>query len=116
MASERRSQSANLTQAVFRLRVNLALSVRTTREALPSSLWSDRCVGGRILINPHHNDFPELLSELLDALNLSTWDVSQTASTLGCTVSQLVKFLRHEPRALDLVNEQRKDRNLKPLR
>ncbi len=116
MASERRSQSANLTQAVFRLRVNLALAVRTIPPKLPSAMWSERCLGGRLLINPGHADFPALLAEALDALQHARWDVSQTAVRRGCTVSQLVKLLRHEPRALDLVNRHREELNVTPLR
>lgn len=116
MASERRSQSANLAQGIFRLRVNLALSVRRERKAVPSPLWIQRCVKGKIVINPEHEDFPSLLAEMLDTLNAVLWDVSQAADQLGCTISQLVKLLRQEPRALTLLNEQREGLGLRPLR
>ncbi len=116
MASERRSQSANQTEAVFRLRVNLALDVRTTPAVCPSELWKARTVGGRLLINPNHDDFPALLAEALDALHMNLWDMSQTAEILACTISQLTKLLRHESRALGQVNQRREELGLKPLR
>ena len=73
-ASERRTQGENRRQALFRLRLRLALEVR--RPALepdgasykPSDLWKRRCRGGRITINPEHDDFPALLAEVLDVL------------------------------------------------
>jgi len=53
-ASERRSQQANREAAIFRLRLNLAIAIRTTvdvqsAEALPSELWRQRISGGKIL-------------------------------------------------------------------
>ena len=115
MASERRSQSANLNRAVFRLRVNLALSSRSNRDKEPSPLWRQRCVNRRVVINPQHDDFPPLLAEVLDTLNAYAWDASQAADSLGCTISQLVKFLRQEPRALSLVNQRREELGLMVL-
>ena len=116
MASERRSQSANLDQALFRLRVNLALDVRSNRGEAPSPLWKQRCVKGRVLINPQHDDYPALLAEVLDNVDSEMWDVSQAANRLGCTISQLIKLLRHEPRALNLINQQRDKLGFKSLR
>ena len=116
MASERRSQSDNFRNALFRLRVQLALSLRTTRELKPSTLWKERCIGGRILINPKHDDFPTLLADALDLLASTEWNVPDAAQLLACTSSQLLKFLRHDPRALELVNERRMDQDLNRLK
>lgn len=116
MASEKRSQSANLKQAIFRLRVNLALRVRTAPQFIPSIMWKERCIGGRIVINPHHNDFPVMLSELLDVLSQSGWDIPKAVEQLNGTGSQLLKLLRHDPRALDRVNEERRNLDLRTLR
>src|SRR5271157_5354132 len=54
-ASERRSQAQNRSQALFRLRVNLALEVRQSRasESTPSPLWQSRCGGGLKLSAVH---------------------------------------------------------------
>lgn len=113
-ASERRSQEKNRRQALFRLRINLALEVRQASELnayAPSVIWSRRCRDGKLVINPQHNDFPTMLAEALDVLASCQMDVASAASRLGCSPSQLVKLLRREPRALALVNRQRQAAN-----
>jgi hypothetical protein len=117
-ASERRSQSQNHRNAVFRLRVNLALSVRCRREPpdSPSPLWRSRCAGGRICISPQHDDFPALLAEALDALAACEMDVKSAAAMLQITSSQLTRFLQLEPLALAQVNAHRQDLGRRPLR
>ncbi|MBX3437783.1 MAG: peptide chain release factor-like protein [Planctomycetaceae bacterium] len=110
MASERRSQRDNLTQAVKRLRVTLALEVRTRSPDCPTERWKSRCVQGRISVNRAHADYPPLLAEALDALAAADWDPSRAADQLGCTLSQLLKFLRGEPRAWQLLNRESAER------
>lgn len=115
-ATERRSQSVNLSAAVRRLRVQLALDVRQPIREVPSTNWSERCRGGRLHISAVHADFPAMLAEALDELEAADWIAVQAAARLDCTVSQLVKFLRKEPRALQQLNRHRKDSGLPPLR
>ncbi len=74
-AAERRSQAANRKMAIFRLRANLALSLRTERGE-PSLLWQSRCVKRRIHIRASHDDFPTLLAEALDVLTLCDWNAA----------------------------------------
>jgi hypothetical protein len=116
-ASERRSQGENLRVAFGRLRVNLALEVRhpIDPDASPSLLWRSRCRGGRIAVNVDHDDFPALLAEALDVLEHQGMDVKSAAERLGCTSSQLTKFLKSEPRALLSVNNHRREAGLHPL-
>ncbi len=114
-ASERRSQAQNRAMALFRLRVNLALQVRTPFVG-PSDLWRRRCGGTSWRVNPAHADFPSLLAEALDAVVAAAYAVPEAAAALGCTTSQLVRFLRVEPRALAGVNAQRQARDMRPLR
>ncbi len=115
-ASERRKQIENQKEALFRLRVNLALEVRHVPTAEASPCWQQRCRGGRLAINPSHNDFPALLAELLDHLTSDGFDLKPTADRLKCSATQLVKLLKIERRALTLVNQQRTQQNLHPLR
>lgn len=115
-ASERRSQADNLKVAVLRLRVNLALAVRTAALPAPSPCWAARVRGGRLAINPGHDDFPTLLAEALDMLDHAAYDLPAAGERLKVSASQLVKLLRHEPRALEKVNAQRADRELGKLR
>ncbi|SIN89319.1 RF-1 domain-containing protein [Singulisphaera sp. GP187] len=117
-ASERRTQGENLRAAYFRLRVNLALEVRlpVDPDASPSPLWQSRCRAGRIAVSLEHEDFPSILAETLDVLAAQKMDVKLAAEALGCTPSQLTRFLKSEPRALELVNAHRRLAGLHLLR
>lgn len=117
-ANERRSQHQNYRIAVFRLRVNLAVHVRCSRSVAlpPSEQWQSRCRSGRVAVNPNRDDFPVLLAEALDTLATCEWDVRAAATSLRVTSSQLVKFLKLEPRALAQVNREREQIGLRPLR
>lgn len=114
-ANERRGQAENRRMATFRLRLVLALEVRSEVADEPSELWRSRCRGGRIVVNPNHDDFPALLAEVLDTLADSNWDVKSASESLGCSSSQLVKLLKHEPRAWSLLNKNRRAHGLTPL-
>lgn len=121
-ASERRTQPENLKVALFRLRLNLALTVRI-RPALglelarqpTSERWRNRLRKQRLAINPRHQDFPALLAEALDMLSGTGWNPTRAAAVLGCSMSQLLKLLRHEPRAMELLNTERSRLGLRPL-
>lgn len=108
-AGERRSQADNRRVAIFRLRVNLALQVRSARDTAPSGRF-------RVPVNAEHDDFPAALADALDAMATSDCDAKAAAKNLGCSASQLIKLLRAEPRALSWVNRQRADRQLHALR
>ncbi len=120
-ASERRSQHENRRKAIFRLRVALAVQFRsesadTDHTAQQSSeLWQSRC-DGQIRVSPGHEDFPALLAEALDTVTRHEFELGNAAEFLGCTTSQLVKFLKLEPAALDLVNQYREKLGLRRLR
>jgi hypothetical protein len=117
-ANERRSQAENRAVAVFRLRVNLALAVRGNRapESGPSPLWQSRSRGGAIELSASHDDFPTLLAEALDVMAASDYDPCRASEILRCTMSQLVKLLKREQRAIAAVNEERRRRELHLLR
>lgn len=117
-ASERRSQNDNRRVAIFRLRLNLALEHRedVSPDAPSSDLWTSRCRNGRISINPSHDDFPAMLAEALDQIVACEWDVSTAAEQLQATTSQIIKLLKHEPRAMTLVNRERQHRDMRPYK
>lgn len=115
-ASERREQFANRKVALFRLRVNLALQIRIDPIYPPSELIQSRFASGMIRVNPDHEDFPAVLAEVLDNLYFTKLDPRKTAIRLGCSATQLVKFLKHEPRSLEMVNKDRAARQLHPLK
>jgi hypothetical protein len=117
-ANERRSQHQNRRVAVHRLRINLALAVRSPISAgqMPSDIWQSRCRNGRVAANPDHEDFPALLAEVLNVLQGCEMDVQNAAQRLTVTSSQLTKFLKLEPRAIAQVNADRAQLGLRPLR
>lgn len=113
-ASERRSQAENHREAVRRLRLRLAIEVRSQspREVV-SALWQSRSAGGRVAVNPGHEDFPSLVAEALDKLAVADLDMATAAEKLGVTTSQLVKFLKLEPAVWQFVSSERSQRGLK---
>lgn len=117
-ASERRTQGENQRAALFRLRLNLALQLRTQHPADsgPSELWQSRCRGGKLSINPAHDDFPALLAEALDQLHARGFDPKHAAGALGCTPTQLIRLLKEEPRALLQINAARTEQGLHALK
>lgn len=114
-ASERRAQGENLKVALRRLRIQLALDVRADWRA-PSPLWTARAGGGKLAVSDQHQVFPSLLAEALDALGHCQWHHQAAAHALGCTASQLIKFLQREPAALKRLNEHRAAAGLGRLR
>lgn len=125
MATERRSQLENKKEALFRLRIKLALDWRTPLGDLeigppaayrPSPAWTERRRGTRISVNPSHLDFPALLAEVLDRLQVDKDDVEATAQAFGVSKTQMVRFLAQEPHALGALNDRRKALGQRPLR
>jgi hypothetical protein len=114
-AGERRSQGDNKKVALFRLRLALAMEVRLD-PAPPSALWRSRLKGGRIQCNTSHRDFPSLLAEALDAIAASGYEPRPAAEHLGCTASQLIKFVKGHPPAFSAWNAQRKSAGRGPLK
>ena len=115
-ASERRTQGENRDRALFRLRLAMALEIRREPEDAPSDLWRSRLRGGKLAVNPMHDDFPALLAEALDTLEAHGHDARAAADRLGLSATQLVNLLRDEPRSLAMVNARRVDRGLRPYR
>lgn len=116
-AGERRSLSENQAMALRRLRLRLAIEVRTDRdpESVPTPLWQSRCRAGRISVNENHEDYPSLLAEALDLLQQMAWDPKSAAEKLTCTPSQLLKFLKQEPQAWTALLTQRRQNGLPDL-
>jgi hypothetical protein len=115
-ASERRSQEQNRLMAIRRLRLCLALSVRCPPGPQRSPRWQRRCRGGRLSISVLHDEHPMLLAEALDVLEGAEMDVAAAAAALQCSVSQLVRLLRSEPRALQQLNAARAEQGLRALK
>lgn len=117
-ANERRSQAENQQVALARLRLKLALALRTpvAGDAPPSALWRSRVARGRLRVSPSHADFPALLAEAIDRLAAEHYDVAAAANGLRVSSTQLVNLLRKEPAAMNLFNVERLRRDLRSLK
>lgn len=116
-ASERRSQGENQQMALFRLRLQLAIRIRTLRDLQSgaSALWRSRLRGTRIEVSETHDDFPQLLAESLDVHKQLDCRMPDVAAALGTTVSQLTKLWKKAPEALQLINSDRVQRGMREL-
>ena len=108
--------------ALKRLRLELAISIRgaidfgqTGASYTPSALWLKRCRGGRIDVSRDHDEFPALLAEALDVLHAAAFEPRTAAQALACSPSQLIKLIKDEPRALRLINEERRKKGQRNL-
>jgi hypothetical protein len=117
-ASERRSQALNREAALHRLRVAMAVEIRRELDETsePSLLWRSRIEGRKVRVSSEHVDFPPLLAESLDFLLAEDYDVAKAAARLGCSSTQLVRFLKSAPQAFVLLNKERSERGLSPMR
>jgi hypothetical protein len=120
-ASERRSQHDNRAVAITRLRLNLALAVRTEvgvsdPSVLPSELWRGRIRGGKLSVSTGHEDFPVLLAEAIDWVAAFDYDLPAAAKRLGLSTSQLIKFLKCSPEAWQMIQSQRVKHGLPRLK
>ena len=137
-AGERRSQMENKRMALRRLRLALAVQIRTLvpEGAVGSDLWrsrrkrapknatagsppKSRWVGGGegvIEVNPDHHDYPAMLAEAMDVLAASDWDPKSASLRLNCSASQLLKLVREFHPAIDRVNQARAERGQSQLR
>jgi len=128
VAAERRSQLQNKSAAIFRLRVKLAIELRSVPEvpgaeglmlvpAAPlSALWLSRVKDNKLSLNPSHKDFPTLLAEALDQLQTAKLSAPAAAKMLRISTSQLIKLLAMEPAALEHINAQRQKRGMNVLK
>ena len=108
-ANERRSQVENRQEALRRLRIDLAITVRRPVDPLapPSPLWRSRLKGGRIALSPTHVDVPAILAEAIDVWADRDGDLKAAGDVLGCTPSQLIKLFKLEPKVFTAVNRAR---------
>lgn len=120
-AGERRSAVDNRRVALFRLRLLLAVNVRTPVPAgeVRSDLWRSRCpdsAGGKIACNSEHHDYPAMLAEALDLVWASGLDVGKAALRLSASSSQLLKLIKDHPAAFVRLNQARDAQGLHKLR
>ena len=117
-ASERRSQNSNRQVAMARLRLNLAIQLRTEidPDRMPSQLWDKRLSGNKISVGVDHEDFPSMIAEVLDWLDSFDFRFAPAAKKLGCSTSQLIKLVQANDLVLTSVNRIRQQQGQGPLK
>ena len=117
-AGERRSAGENRSEAIFRIRLRLAVGVRSIVPAgdARSDLWKSRVSKGRIACSPRHRDYPSMLAEAMDMLAACGWNEKTAAVRLECTPTQLIGLVRTHAPALVRVNDERGKKKLHALR
>ena len=117
-AGERRLAKENRSVAIRRLRLKLAMHLRTVVPAgeIRSDLWKQRCVKRRVACNPKHWAYPALLAEALDVIHASALDMKAAAARLECSTTQLTRLIADHRPAFEMLNQSREDQGFHRLR
>ncbi len=120
LANEDRSQHVNKARALRRLRLVIAMGLRTDLDLAgyePGELLSTSISSaGTLNMGRKDERYPAAISELLDLLAATDARVSDTADRLGVTTANLIKFLQKDPKLWKHVNQMRTAAGRKPLR
>ena len=116
-ASEKRSQHANLVAALFRLRIRLAMEVRSMPlPEEPGEVWRSRVNGRKISVSTSHADFPVVLVDALDQVERCKHEMPKAAEALGISTSQLIKLLKADSQVWERAQQSRIRLGLKRLK
>ena len=105
-AAESRSGKQNRSAALKKLRCSIAVSVRA---AAPPVL-------NRKEVSCSSPDYPLFLASVFDAMHKYDFRISEAAEELGYSTGRLVKLLYRDGSVWQKINEERKKRNLTPLK
>ena len=90
-----------------RLRVNLAVEMRTLPSSEGELLFAKYTRQGRIAVSESNWDWPAILAELLNRLETNDWELAPIAEQLDISSSQLIKLLKQSSLAWIAVNRNR---------
>lgn len=127
-AVEERSQHANRARALRRLRLAIALHVRTPVEVAAgadgaaaqdppgATVRAALAPDGRIAVGRRDERYLFVVADVLDLMEACGGRVSEVAERVGTSTAHVVKFLQSEPKLWERVNQMRAAGGLKPLR
>lgn len=117
--SERRSQNQNRSVALRRLRIALALNVRSKGEAadqIAQQIWTDRTLKSKLMISADHWDYPAVITVAIDKLCQVNFEIGKAARLLGLSTGKLSKLFRQDPVVMAWVNQKRHEAGLGHIR
>jgi hypothetical protein len=120
-ATERRSQAENREVALARLRLRLAVEIRTPSildgpVELDEQTCRQRAVQTGLKIGPRNPAKPAVLALILNDLHAVGGRPSAVAELWHTTSSAMVRFVQSHPPAFGLLNEIRKQHGFGPLK
>ena len=101
-----RSQHQNKKEALKKLRLEIALSIRKENAEPWSDSWS---------IGKNDKRYPFFIAAILDAFSSAQWKISLAAKKLTVSTGKLNKILASNSNLMKKVNQERTKLNLKPL-
>jgi len=113
---ERRSQHENKQKALGRLRMALALQVRSAHFALHESVQAVFAAAGPVRVNPSNPIYPQVCAAVLDAFFACRGSLSAAAELLQLSTGQLAKAVGRDGDLLTAANRVRNQFNLKPIK
>ncbi len=113
---ERRSQHENKQKALGRLRMALALQVRSAHFELNESIQNIFAAAGPVRINARNPLYPQVCAAVLDALFACSGSLSSAAQLLHLSTGQLVKIVARDGDLLTAANRLRDYFDLKPVK
>jgi RF-1 domain len=116
-AGEFRSQQQNKANALRRLRHRMAIELREPvcePFAVPEGL-ARFFAGWKLQCSIRDETYPAVLGLILDVIEARQGAIGDSASAVGLTTANLVKFLQRDGEALAAVNRLRKRTELRPL-
>jgi hypothetical protein len=122
IGEDSRSQAENKLHAVRRLRAAIALQVRepiALEAYTPSPRLVAMVAAGTAPLGVKTRltgPYWAAIAELLDLLVAQGLEIASTAQRLGITTGALSKLLLHDEHVARVVNDLRRDRQLRPLR
>ena len=120
-ATERRSQAENRRVALSRLRMKLAIEVRTASPiageiAAEDKKQRERLHVRKLRVAKEHADYPILMAMVLNDLYISGGQPSLASIPWSVGSSAMVRLLKSYPRSLIFVNEVRNHHDRLPLK
>ena len=112
---ERRSQHENKQKALARLRMALALQVRSSHFALHESV-QDIFAAGPVRVNARNPLYPQVCAAVLDGLFACRGSLSAAAQLLHLSTGQLVKTVARDGDLLTAANRLRDYFDLQPVK